>query len=363
MGNKGKSKIEKNTYNDKRYDYLDEEIKTYQNLNEIPDESFVDDTIDPTELYSEEYLRDMEYYLDRHKEEIEESYSFIKRYFEKQLNKAGIYYTIKLRSKSGTSAKKKILKKEDKNSYKIQDVIGVRILVNFVDDLPILKDILQEHPLNILTSQSINRYKTNEFGIMKTNFVWKLNDESNAFSILGATVEEENNLKHFNEELYDRFPIDHTFEIQLRTSTFDSYHEIDHEMRYKNDNAWDKIEFPDENRRFNGILATLELCDWSMSQLIDDMAHIQYKQKNWIQMLQHRFKIKLNKPYEDTEEEKELIEFCNYLDTNPEYAHDLYKIKREKLITYLWKNKEDNDKKLNYSILIRAIKKILKNKI
>lgn len=315
----------------------------------------------PGTSYHPQLLQDMENYLDAHKEEIEETYSFIKTYFEKQLNKTGIYYTVKLRSKSGSSAKKKILQKNNKPSYKIQDIIGIRIMVNFVDDINILKKIFKIHPLNIIESQSVQEYKSNEFGIMKTNYVWNMNEDSEYFSMLGASPEQLEKIKKYKEEIFDKYPIDQTFEIQVRTSTFDSYHEIDHEMRYKNGDTWDKNKYPEENRRFNGILATLEICDWSISQLIDDMAHEQYIQKNWVQMFQHRYKVKLNPPKPDSQEEKILMDFCKELDKDKSYAHDVYKLKRDKLIIYLWNNKEDKDAILNYTILIRAIKHVLES--
>lgn len=347
------NKIIENQMNDIYYDIISSDTN---------DEECIDISIDNNSIYTNEYLNEMKNYLDTNKDEIEDTYSFIVDYLEQQLNKTGIYYSIKLRCKSGASSKKKLIQKINKEGYKIQDIIGIRILVNFVDDIEILKKIFKNHVLNILESQSVQEYKSNEFGIMKTNYVWNMNIDTEEFALLGANEEQVNQIKKYKEEFFERYPFDQTFEIQVRTSTFDSYHEIDHEMRYKNDNTWDKNEYPEENRRFNGILATLEICDWSMSQLIDDMAHIQYINKNWIQMFQHRYKIKIEYPQKNSDEEKELLAFCNELNNDNTYAHSVYKLKRNKLITYLWNNKEDNDEKLNYHILIKAIRTTLTDK-
>lgn len=381
MGNKSKSKKDRDFKNKKKAKinskkYAQNLIENqmidlnYEVINSDQDDSLyicaedsdhgITISNDIPEDINPEILNKMEDYLDAHKQEIEETYSFIKSYFEKQLDKTGIYYSVKLRCKSGFSSKRKIMQKSSRDSYKIQDIIGIRIMVNFVDDIKILKKIFKNHPLNIIESQSVQEYKSNEFGIMKTNYVWDMNETSDHFYLLGASNAQMDKIKDYKKEIFDKYPIDQTFEIQVRTSTFDSYHEIDHEMRYKNGNTWDKNIYPEENRRFNGILATLEMCDWSMSQLIDDMAHEQYINKNWVQMLQHRFKVKLNYPRTSSQEERELLAFCEELDSDKSYAHAVYKCKRDDIITYLWYNKEDDDRKLNYQILIKAIKSIMK---
>lgn len=358
MRNKKREKIDSKKYvSDLIDDILEEDdseiVDYYRSINE------------ELALISEEKmeeLQDMEDYLNVYKTDIEETFYFIKRYLEKKLDKTGIYYTIKFRCKSGSSAKNKIIQKRGKSNYKIQDIIGARILLNFVDDISVLSSILQSSPLNIGSAESKTKYAPNEFGIMKTNYVWRMGVEDGSLETLGATKEEIKKVKVLKEELFDKYQIDETFEIQVRTSAFESYHEIDHDLRYKNNDVWNLKSYSELNRRFNGILATLETSDWAISKLIDDMAHKQYKDHNWVQMMQHRFKVRLPYPLSGSQDELELLEFCRELDDDKNYAHDIYKVNRDKLILYLWKNEDDKEAKLNYPIFIRALKKLSKKK-
>ena len=66
-------------------------------------------------------------------------------------------------------------------------------------------------------------------------------------------------------------PIDATFEVQLRTISFEGWHEIEHDMRYKSpygDDFWRE----DLSRTLNSVLANLELCDWTTLNVFEKLA-------------------------------------------------------------------------------------------
>ena len=54
---------------------------------------------------------------------------------------------------------------------------------------------------------------------------------------------------------------------------FEGWHEIEHDMRYKTNFADDAFwkGNPDLSRILNCIVANLELCDWSMIHLFDQI--------------------------------------------------------------------------------------------
>ena len=91
-------------------------------------------------------------------------------------------------------------------------------------------------------------------------------------------------------------PIDTTFEIQFRTVFFEGWHEIEHDMRYKSllsDNEfWRGSE--ELSRILNCILANLELSDWSLVQLFEQLSYNHYKNANWELMLKSKFRIHMD---------------------------------------------------------------------
>lgn len=57
------------------------------------------------------------------------------------------------------------------------------------------------------------------------------------------------------------------------------------------DHSSQRIEHGDLDRSFNGMMATLETCDWAMLQLFDELSLRHYRSDNWMAML--RFKLRL----------------------------------------------------------------------
>jgi len=87
--------------------------------------------------------------------------------------------------------------------------------------------------------------------------------------------------------------VDNTFEIQLRTTSSEGWHEVDHALRYKCKNDW--IDYREEDKMFNGIYAILETTDRALKSLFEDMAYNHYKCKNWEAMLRMKFFLNFDK--------------------------------------------------------------------
>ena len=99
----------------------------------------------------------------------------------------------------------------------------------------------------------------------------------------------------YTKELWN-LPIDTTFEIQFRTVFFfEGWHEIEHDMRYKSllsdKEFWKGSE--ELSRILNCILANLELSDWSLVQLFEELSYNHYKNRDWEIML------KMQIPYQN----------------------------------------------------------------
>ena len=179
---------------------------------------------------------------------------------EDKLKKAGFYYRISSRIKTADS----ILEKMNRRKYgvkgsiyenrKLQDLIGLRIILYYEDDISIVRgllDTLFSEPGEWETTEITD----SEFHAMKINGVFKIPEYlRNMIS---------------NPELGDY--VDSTLEIQIRTNAFEGWHEIEHDLQYKGS------AFGDANaslsRRMNSILATLELCDDSLVKLLEDLGH------------------------------------------------------------------------------------------
>ena len=142
----------------------------------------------------------------------------------------------------------------DNQDKKMQDLIGIRIILYYADDVEIVKNFLDTifSMPGVWNTTEANEY---EFRAMKINGIFKLP------GYLSKTI--------VNPELGDY--VDDTFEIQVRTNSFEGWHEIEHDMRYKGS------AFGTGNealaRKMNSILATLELCDDSVVGLIEDLGH------------------------------------------------------------------------------------------
>ncbi len=257
---------------------------------------------------------------------------------EDKLKKAGFYYRISSRIKTADS----ILEKMNRRKYgvkgsiyenrKLQDLIGLRIILYYEDDISIVRgllDTLFSEPGEWETTEITD----SEFHAMKINGVFKIPEYlRNMIS---------------NPELGDY--VDSTLEIQIRTNAFEGWHEIEHDLQYKGS------AFGDANaslsRRMNSILATLELCDDSLVKLLEDLGHQHYKDKKWEDMIRCHYRIKFSA-------EPLIPEIKKCFDENTELAKSVFKFERAKVMEALWNRNADVTKRYTVSDIVKVINEI-----
>lgn len=184
------------------------------------------------------------------------------------LQRAGIYFRIFHRVKTPES----IVDKINKDGYgfeddekRMQDLIGMRIVVYYYDDMKILQTVF-DRTFARQGEWAVTDNSSEEFKASKLNGVYRIPDEYRSI---------------YNGDL-SMYPIDSTFEVQLRTISFEGWHEIEHDMRYKSPYGgefWRNNE--DLSRTLNCVLANLELCDWTTLNVFEKLARYHYEEGNW----------------------------------------------------------------------------------
>ncbi len=253
---------------------------------------------------------------------------------KKPLDNAGIYYRIFARQKSDESIKDKLLLKEKKyieNALKMQDIIGVRIVLYFFDDVEIINNFLHKHRLYIDESDTkkdidnANRQLGNIdltdkiFMPTRLNLIFKLEDSHDKELQMALN----SGYEKFNTKL-----IDSTYEIQLRTVLSEGWHEVEHDLRYKTkDESWWK-DCDIESRMLNGIYATLETSERALGHVFSIIAHKNYCSKEWSAMLRNHFRIRTM----DQKLSESLVEILN---EDKELAKRIFRIERRMLVEFL----------------------------
>lgn len=190
----------------------------------------------------------------------------------------------------------------------MQDIIGVRIVLYFKDDIDLCLTIIRKNYsiIEIVRDEE----NTDTFRPMRLNIVCRMPDSI---------------ISQFSSEIWT-FPIDTTFEIQIRTIFSEGWHEVEHDLRYKHKSDWDDhIEL---SRNLNGILATLETCDWTILNVLEQLAYQKYKEHDWEAMLRNHLRIRMD----STGLSKDII--C-ILNENPALAKDFYRVDRQEFLLYL----------------------------
>lgn len=193
---------------------------------------------------------------------------------QENLDKCGLYYRTFSRIKSPTSTKEKLILKGYSDKKRMQDLLGIRIALYFKDDIPICRKIIE----NTFTVDHVTQdeEKIDTFSPTRLNYVCKIPSEI---------------VNYIPSSLFEEFPIDNTFEIQIRTIFSEGWHEIEHDLRYKSKSDWEGNN--DLSRALNGIFATLETCDWSIINVFEELSYRKYKQKDWAAMLKNKLRIHL----------------------------------------------------------------------
>lgn len=240
-----------------------------------------------------------------------------------KLNNAGIYFNSTSRIKSESS----LLHKLETGKYsmqeggrKIQDIIGIRINLFYLEDMDICEKILEETFL--LDNWSKTKNEENKFEAQKCNGVFRIPSKY---------------LRNIPASVWNK-PFDQTFEVQLRTVLFEGWHEIEHEMRYKYKLGSDSKEtdlwtgHEDLSRVMNSIIANLELCDWSIMQIFNSIHDSQYKEKNWENAIRSKYRLRIT-------QDPLKPELREYLDNNPDIVAQFHTVSKRKLVEILLNKK------------------------
>lgn len=165
---------------------------------------------------------------------------------EMYLQKAGLYFRIFGRINSSASIAEKIKRKGYcKSGNHMQDLIGIRIALYFSDDVSLCQKIIEKY----YTVDNISKtdIEPDKFSPERLNLVCHMPDDV---------------ADQFDSFPWDKYPIDRTFEIRIRTIFSEGWHEVEHDIRYKSLADWK--EHPELSRNLNGVFATLETCDWAI---------------------------------------------------------------------------------------------------
>lgn len=240
-----------------------------------------------------------------------------------KLNNAGIYFNSTSRIKSESS----LLHKLETGKYsmqeggrKIQDIIGIRINLFYLEDMDICEKILEETFL--LDNWSKTKNEENKFEAQKCNGVFRIPSKY---------------LRNIPASVWNK-PFDQTFEVQLRTVLFEGWHEIEYEMRYKYKLGSDSKEtdlwtgHEDLSRVMNSIIANLELCDWSIMQIFNSIHDSQYKEKNWENAIRSKYRLRIT-------QDPLKPELREYLDNNPDIVAQFHTVSKRELVEILLNKK------------------------
>lgn len=239
----------------------------------------------------------------------------LQKRIERKLNRCGIMYRVFSRIKERKSIDIKLEKKWEKyksEGKKMQDIIGIRIVLYFKDDIEICIRLLKE--LFEVDNYEHDRPDTETFKPQRINYVFRIPQD--VFMI--------------SEDASQKCLIDNTFEVQVRTIFSEGWHEVEHDIRYKYKEDWEDEEFL--SREFNGLMAVLEVCDNNILSICNDVAYKKYKQNEWEAMIRNKFRLR----FQHTPLNSDLKKF---LDTNPGVGKELFRFERKDIIEFLCNNR------------------------
>lgn len=229
------------------------------------------------------------------------------------LNKLGIMYRIFSRAKDTHSLSKKISSKPKylEGRSKIQDLIGIRVVLYFPDDIELVHKTMTTIYCERKKDASIDNLDDNTFKPVRYNLIYELPDGSN-----------------YAMDFVNSHCVDNTFELQIRTVLSEGWHEVEHDLRYKFQDDWSDSHI--ESRKLNGVYASLETSEWTMIRILEDVAYKHYKQQNWEAMFRQKLRLRI----QDFNLGEEINQLFN---SNIELAKKFFRVDRKNLITELYK--------------------------
>lgn len=184
----------------------------------------------------------------------------------------------------------------------MQDLIGVRIVLYFQEDVDICVNILND--IFEMVDCERDTLDTETFKPVRINYVYKIP-------------------KELNDIKYE-YIVDNTFEIQIRTVLSEGWHEVEHDIKYKNKKDWETET--EMARDFNAVLAVLEMCDNNILGICDNLAYNKYKIKDIEPMIRCRFRLK----FEEADISNKLLEVIkNIYDS---IAKGIFRFSKERLV-------------------------------
>lgn len=174
-----------------------------------------------------------------------------------RLRQSGIMHRLFIRVKTLQSIEQKL--KAKGNAYspdgkRLQDLIGLRIVLYFPEDVDIIAFHLSGGEI---VKEVVDELDATTFRPQRLNLTLRL-PESKREAFRAALP------------AHCAALIDDTYEIQIRTVFSEGWHEVEHDLRYKCRSDWEGCST--YSRKLNGILATLETAEWSMQALFRKMA-------------------------------------------------------------------------------------------
>lgn len=236
----------------------------------------------------------------------------LRREVEGILQRVGILCRVFARGKDSRSLEEKLSRESGKYSISgklVQDAVGIRVAVYFAEDVEIVASLLSKEFIHKEASSTVDLPKNDQFAVTRHNLVFQV---------------PKNYIDDMQREI-GKFPIDITFEVQLRSILSEGWHEVEHDLRYKSRENWNKQD--DLSRALNGIIATIETSEWTMRKIFDDLAYRNYKSRKWPEMLHNRIRMRT--------EPKLSEELCNLFDVDIEIAKSVFRLDRKKLIFFL----------------------------
>jgi len=226
-----------------------------------------------------------------------------------QLDALGLYYRIFWRVKTLSSIEIKINKKKShyqETGKKMQDILGIRITVYFIDDEKIAIELIKSIFEEIKESHSIDRLDNEQFGPQRCNLVFRLPESMAKQSTL-----------------FSHPHIDTTFEVQFRTVFSEGWLEIEHDLRYKVQDDW--AEETTLSRQLNGQFAVLQSSDWAMLKIFEEFAYSKYKKGEWSSFFRNIMRIRfVDRSFSS--------EVHNHIDRNKRIAKELLRVERQELL-------------------------------
>ena len=194
----------------------------------------------------------------------------------RSLSRCGLMYRIFSRVKTSDSIRHKLNVKYADKKVKIQDMIGIRIVLYFQDDVDALavyysaKDVVKK---------SIDEYDSSTFKPQRLNITRHI---------------PENMVEDFFSAVPDEFKelVEPTYEIQIRTVFSEGWHEVEHDLRYKCKDNWAGCD--QYSRALNGVIATLETAEWNMRAVFSEMARHNFLHSDFTSMIRNKFHLKFS---------------------------------------------------------------------